>query len=181
MTTDQQALATLIAKEDIRELVLLYSRGIDRQDMALVRSLYTADGTDAHGEHFKGTADEFVRFLGQGLPHLRYSGHHVCNHLIAVNGSEGEGEVYALAYHIAPDRNGGLVEDLMGVRYLDRYRKENSRWLFASRTVTFDFRTIKPIPTPDGDAPLPAKDLSYVTLSSRLFERGPRPSSSAGS
>jgi hypothetical protein len=76
VTTDQ-ALATLIAKEEIRELVLLYSRGIDRQDMALVRGLYTADGTDTHGEHFKGTADEFVKFLQQRLPHLRYSGHHV--------------------------------------------------------------------------------------------------------
>jgi SnoaL-like domain len=173
VTTDQ-ALATLIAKDEIRELVLLYSRGIDRQDMALVRGLYTADGTDAHGEHFKGTADEFVKFLEEGLPHLRYSGHHVCNHLISVNGNEGEGEVYALAYHIAPDRNGGVVEDLMGVRYLDRYRKENGRWRFSSRNVAFDFRTIRPIPTPDGDAPVPAKDLSYAALSSRLFARGPR-------
>ena len=141
----------------------------------MVRSLYTADGTDTHGEHFKGTADEFVKFLEQGLPHLRYSGLHVCNHLISVNGNEGEGEVYMLAYHIAPDSNGGMVEDLMGVRSFDRYRKENGRWRFANRTVTFDFRTTKPIPTPDGDAPVPAKDLSYAALSSRLFARGPRP------
>jgi hypothetical protein len=68
-----------------------------------------------------------------------------------------------------------VVEDLMGVRYLDRYRKENGRWRFANRTVTFDFRTIKPIPTPDGDTPVPATDLSYAALSSRLFARGPRP------
>lgn len=139
------------------------------------KSAYTTDSTDTHGENFDGTADKFVKFLEEALPHLRYSGHHVRNHLISVSGNEGKGEVYALAYHMAPDANGGIVEDLMGVRYRDSYRKENGRWRFANRTVTFDFRTIKPIPTPDGDAPLPAKDLSYTALSTRLFARGPRP------
>jgi len=172
--TDQQALATLIAKEEIRELALLYSRGIDRQDLALVRDLYTSDGTDSHGESFKGTADELVQWLKQGLPHLRYSGHHVCNHLISVCGNEGEGEVYTLAYHLAPDGNGGVVEDLIGVRYLDRYRKENARWRFSNRTVAFDFRTVRPVAMPAGDAQMPANDASYAALSSRLFARGPR-------
>lgn len=174
MTTGQQSLATLIAKQEIHELVLLYCRGIDRQDFALVRDLYTADGTDTHGEHFNGTADEFVKLLKQEMPNLRYSGHHLCNHLVSVNGDEGEGEVYALAYHVAPDGNGGTVEDVRGVRYLDRYRKEHGRWCFANRTVAFDFRSIRPLPTARDDVPMPAKDLSYSALSSRLFARGPR-------
>ena len=105
---------------------------------------------------------------------MRYSGHHVCNHLVSVDGDEGEGEVYAIAYHLLPDGQGGWLEDFMTVRYLDRYCKENGRWRFASRVVAFDHRSIRPIPTPEGSSMPPTEDLSYTTLTSRLFARGPR-------
>jgi SnoaL-like domain len=174
MSNDEKALATLIAKDEIRELAQLYSRGVDRQDFALLRTLYTRDATDSHGFFFDGTAADYVDKLEQSLPLLRYSGHHICNHLISVDGDEAEGEVYALAYHTVPDGKGGFAEDLQGVRYIDRYRKEKGRWLFAQRVVNFDFRTIRPVPTPKGPAPVHAKDPSYATLMSRLFARGPR-------
>ena len=174
MGTDPNTLDTLIAKEQIRELVLLYSRGVDRKDIELLRTLYTSDATDDHGAHFSGSADDYIAFLERSLPHMRYSGHHVCNHLISVNGAEAEGEVYAIAYHIIPDFKGGMVEDLACVRYVDRYRREEGRWLFAARVVKFDMRSIRPVPAPAGDAPDPNGDASVTTLSSRLFARGPR-------
>src|SRR5580700_2950685 len=100
---DAAALATLIAKDEIRELGMLYSRGVDRKDAALLRTLYTKDATDTHGDTFDGTAEAFVQFLERAFPHMRYSGHHICNHLISVNGREGEAEVYAIAWHVIPD------------------------------------------------------------------------------
>ena len=176
MTIDQRALETLIAKDEIRELVLLYSRGCDRKDFALLRTLYTQDGTDTHDETFAGPAEDYVQFLERSLPHAPYSGHHVSNNLISVDvdRGEGEGEVYAVAYHIIPDRKGGWIEDFMCVRYVDRYRKENTRWRFAQRIVTYDMRTARPH-TPHRDAADPLADPSYTSLSSRLFSRGPRP------
>jgi hypothetical protein len=171
---DQSALSTLIAKEEIRELVLLYSRGVDRKDFALLRSLYTNDATDEHGHFFKGPADKYVDALEQALPHMPYSGHHVCNHLISVDGEEGEGEVYALAVHVIPDGKGGMAEDFEAVRYIDRYRKEEGRWRFAARKVEFDLQIVRPLPTPD-KAPRPPEDDPSVTfLTSRLFARGSR-------
>ena len=174
MSIDQKALAALVAKEEIRELALLYSRGVDRKDVELLKTLYTRDGTDNHGKHFNGSAEDYLKFLEKSFPHLPYSGHHICNHLISVDGDRGEGEVYAIAYHVVPDDKGGFVEDLMAVRYVDRYRKENGRWLFASRVVAFDYRTIRPIPPPAETALSPAEDPSYMALSARLFARGPR-------
>jgi len=174
MSIDQQALAKLIAKDEIRELALLYSRGVDRKDIELLRTLYTQDGTDNHGKHYNGDAQGYLRFLEKSFPHMRYSGHHICNHLVSVDGDTGEGEVYAIAYHLIPDGKGGYVEDLMTVRYVDRYRKENGRWLFASRVVSFDLRSIRPVATPEGPMPVPTEDPSYTTLTSRLFARGPR-------
>jgi hypothetical protein len=174
MNIDQNELAVLLAKDQIRELAMLYSRGVDRKDAELLKTLYTKDGTDDHGKHFNGNADDYIRFLERAFPHMPMSGHFICNHLIAVAGDSGEGEVYALAYHLIPDGKGGVMKDFMGVRYIDRYRKEGGRWLFASRKVAFDIHTTEPMPAPT-EAPLPpASDPSYDVLGMRLFARGPR-------
>ena len=60
-----ETLETLIAKEEIRELAMLYSRGVDRKDPELLRDLYTGDATDTHGDSFDGGAEAYVDFLEQ--------------------------------------------------------------------------------------------------------------------
>jgi hypothetical protein len=166
-------LATLIAKDEIRELALLYSRGVDRKDIGLLKSLYTGDGWDAHGAYFDGPAADYIAFLERSLPHMHVGGHHVCNHLIAVDGDSAEGEVYAMAWHLIPDGAGGLKHDIQAVRYIDRYRREDGRWKFARRDVSFDMKLV--LPADDhGAKPDPAQDLSYTYLTSTLFARGTR-------
>jgi len=175
MSIDPKALEALAAKEEIRELAQLYSRGVDRKDIELLKTLYARDATDHHGSHFSGAADAYIEFLARSLPHIHVGGHFICNHLISViDGENAEGEVYALAYHFIPDGKGGTARDVAGVRYIDRYRRENGRWLFAKRVVVFDFRDIKPVPAPAGPSPAPGDDPSYAHLESRLFARGPR-------
>jgi SnoaL-like domain len=171
---DQDALATLIAKDEIRELALLYARGVDRKDGPLLRTLYTRDATDTHGDTFDGAAEAYVDFLENAFPYMRFSGHHICNHLISVNGETGDGEVYAIAYHVIPDRKGGWIEDFGCVRYIDNYRKEAGRWRFARRVVTYDLRTQRPIAMQDVETPASSADPSYNVLTSRLFARGAR-------
>jgi ketosteroid isomerase-like protein len=166
---------TLIAKEAIRELVLLYARGVDRKDAALLRDLYTADATDTHGDSFDGPAGAYCDFLEKSFPYMPYSGHHMCNHLISVDGDAAEGEVYALAFHLIPDRNGGWIEDRMAVRYIDHYRKEaDGQWRFAKRVVTYDLRVQQPFAGPVPEQGNPYGDTSYQILSHRLFGRGMR-------
>lgn len=167
----EKLLTRLLAKEEIRELALLYSRGVDRKDAALLRDLYTQDATDTHGDTYDGDANGYVDFLEQAFKHLPYSGHHICNHLISVDGDEAEGEVYALAYHIFSDGKGGQIEDFMCVRYLDHYRKCNDgRWRFARRVVSYDLRKQGPVEArlPDGDDP------GLHLLTQRLFSPGAR-------
>lgn len=173
MSLDQEALAKLVAKEEIRELAMLYSRGVDRKDPELLRSLYTKDAVDLHGYFFQGPADAYVDALEKAMPHMRYSGHHICNHLVSVEGDEGEGEVYALAFHVIPDGKGGWLEDLQGVRYVDSYRKEDGRWRFSKRVLEFNFRTSRPYESDWGSPPW-QEDASYTSLGHQLFARGPR-------
>ncbi|MCJ8156114.1 nuclear transport factor 2 family protein [Sphingomonas sp. LaA6.9] len=167
------ALATLVAKEEIRELAQLYSRGVDRKDIGLLKTLYTADGVDRHGHHFDGPADEYIGFLERSLPHMHVGGHFICNHLVSVDGDTGEGEVYAIAWHLIPDGKGGLLHDIQGVRYVDSYRRENGQWRFARRVVSFDMKLVQPA-ADHGEKPDPEKDPSYGELISRLFARGAR-------
>ena len=176
MNTERQQLEALIAKEAIRELALLYCRGVDRKDVALLRTLYTSDATDTHGDTFDGGASAYVDFLEKSFPHMRYSGHHVCNHMISVDvdEGEGEGEVYAISYHVIPDGEGGWMEDLMCVRYIDHYRRErDGHWRFSKRVVTYDYRSRRPISMPIGADPQPG-EASYRELTHRLFRQGAR-------
>ncbi len=174
MPGNPDALSVLQAKEDIRELALLYCRGVDRKDPALLRSLYTEDGTDTHGDTFDGPAGAYVDFLEQSFPYIRYSGHHVCNHLVSVDGDEAQGEVYALAYHIIPDGADGWQEDFMCVRYLDRYRRcADGRWRFAARLVSYDLRSRRPAPEPATSGCV-TRDAEQDFFSHRLFAPGGR-------
>ena len=177
MTTTDTQLRTLIAKDAIRELALLYSRGVDRKDVPLLRDLYTEDATDTHGDSFDGPANAYCDFLEQSFPYMPYSGHHACNHLIDVDieAGTGCGEVYAVAWHLLPDGQGGFVEDLMTVRYLDNYRLcADGKWRFAKRLVTYDMRIQRPYARGEVDVPIGAADPSYAELAMRLFQRGAR-------
>lgn len=176
MAIDEAAVQNLIDKDAIRELVLLYSRAIDRKDIALLRDLYTDDATDQHGDSFEGTADEFCEFIGEVMADMQYFGHHACNHLISVEGDEGCGEVYALAYHIVPDpeNSGARLEFLILVRYFDTYRRcADGKWRFSSRVVTYDVDIKRPF-TGSGMMGPGADDPSYEVCRQRLFQRGPR-------
>ncbi len=53
----------MLDKHELHELVLTYCRAIDRQDFALVRTLYHDDAIDDHGDMFKGGPDEYVAWL----------------------------------------------------------------------------------------------------------------------
>jgi ketosteroid isomerase-like protein len=173
---DEQALQKLIDKDAIRDLVLCYSRAIDRKDVELLRDLYTEDATDTHGDSFDGPADQYCEFIAGALPYMTYSGHHVCNHMISVEGDIGNGEVYALAYHVIPAQDGGAqrTEDWMAVRYIDNYRRcADGKWRFAKRVVTYDMTRQQPF-TGGGLMALGAKDPSYEVCSHRFFQRGPR-------
>lgn len=170
---DSKTLQELVDKEAIRELVLLYSRGVDRKDSDLLRDLYIEGATDTHGDSFEGDKDDYVDFLEKAFPYMPYSGHHVCNHLIAINGDEAEGEVYALAWHMLPTRDGACEEDFMCVRYIDRYQRcGDGRWRFSKRVVTYDFRTRRPVDrSAIAGLPALASDPSFTELKLPLFQR----------
>ena len=171
---EDDRLRQLLDKEAIRELAMLYSRAIDRQDIKLLRGLYTADATDTHGDSFDGPADAYCDFIERVFPHMPFSAHNICNHLVSVDGDEGNGEIYALAWHLIPDGAGGQLEDFMAVRYIDNYRRcSDGKWRFSRRVVTYDMQLQRPF-TGGGLMGLGAVDPSYEVCKMPFFQRGAR-------
>ena len=92
-------LETLIAKQEITDVVYRYARGIDRLDFELVRSCYHPDAYDDHGA-FKGSVDEFIEMCEGFLPRWTATMHFMGNVLVdEIDGDSARAETYAVAYH----------------------------------------------------------------------------------
>jgi hypothetical protein len=140
--TADPRLQDLLDKQEIHELALRYCRGVDRKDPDLLRSLYTTDGIDNHGDLYRGDAEGYVAFLEASFPFIQVGAHYVCNHLVELDAADPDratGEVYALGYHRVRGEEGPALDSWVGVRYLDRYRREAGQWRFEQRDVVFDF------------------------------------------
>ena len=92
-------LETLLAKQEIGDVIYRYPRGIDRLDFDLVRSCYHPDAVDDHGA-FKGNVDEFIEMCREFLPRWTATMHFMGNVLIdEIDGTAARAETYAVAYH----------------------------------------------------------------------------------
>ena len=58
---NSEALQRLLDKDEVRDLMARYCRGVDRADWGLVRSTYHSDAYDDHGD-YKGSIVGFIAF-----------------------------------------------------------------------------------------------------------------------
>jgi ketosteroid isomerase-like protein len=132
-------LATLIAKDAIRDLVMAYARAADRKDSALMRSLYHPDAVEDHGAFFQGLARDFIDRLPEIQAPIDILQHHVTSHSIVVDGDRAEGEVYVLAMHRVQRDGEAAFDVLVGGRYLDVYECRDGEWKFSRRAIVADW------------------------------------------
>ena len=130
-------LESLIAKQDITELIYLYMRGLDRWDAELLHSLFHQDAWCEYG-FMNGGAGAFIDYCMEALAGHEANHHFVGNILIDVDGDEAFGEVYFNAYHkIRGDE--GFEDMIIAGRYLDRYQRRQGQWKFAYRSELVDW------------------------------------------
>jgi hypothetical protein len=133
---------SVLAKQSIYELACQYSRGLDRLDAELLRSVFFED---AHCEYgfYNGPPAAFVDFAMQALATHAANHHMVGNALIEVEGDEAFGEIYFQAYHKVSGDSG--FEDLIiAGRYIDRYEKRDGVWKIAYRSERNDWSRTAP-------------------------------------
>ena len=150
----------LLDKEDIRDAMLRYARGVDRRDWDAVRDTFHPDGTDHHAE-FQGTRDEFIDWIRVKHDQVPKSTHFLGNMLIEFASdtvavvesnffavlelsAESEGHRKLLLGDADPGEIDGRIRiDVLG-RYLDRFEKRNGEWKTARRQVAFDSTHARP-------------------------------------
>jgi hypothetical protein len=123
-------------------LVNLYARGVDRNDTALVKSVYHDDAIDDHGTYFSGSAMEFAERLPAIMAGFKAFSHCITNRLFEIDGDEAVGEIYLLSFSILNERPDELLQ--IGGRYLDRYEKRQGEWKIAHRKLVWDWTSVSP-------------------------------------
>jgi hypothetical protein len=137
-----EALQTLLDKQAITEVLLRYSRGIDRRDADLMRRVYWPDAIDDHAV-FRGNVEEFLAY---SFPFMEgvISQHVVTNILVDLTGeNEAFSECYFAGFHDFPAEN-GRIERVVGGRYLDRHERRGDEWRIIERTLAIDWYNERP-------------------------------------
>ena len=89
-----------LAHIEIRHVLSIYARGVDRADLETLSSVYHPDGTDEHGS-FSGLGTAFARKLIEDEKDMTAVGqHHITNVVIQMDGDDdARVESYFLAFH----------------------------------------------------------------------------------
>ena len=135
----------LLAERDVKNVVLRYCRGVDRMDLALVRSCYHPDADDHHGD-FAGGVDEALRWVWDVLATYSSTVHLVANMLVEIDpGAPGSArcESYGMALHF-DGGEGGRRGQAMGFRWIDDLEQRPSsdgalEWRFSRRVATTEW------------------------------------------
>jgi hypothetical protein len=127
----------LIDRQEILDCVCRYSRGLDRHDDEILRSVFHEDALDNHG-NWAGRREDFVRWANHECHNgLSAHMHHITTHNCEIDGLVAHTETYVLWVHRVADER---TVNVAGGRYLDRLEKRNGEWRIVVRRLVLDYR-----------------------------------------
>lgn len=141
---NEEKLQAMLEEFEIRKALYKYTRGVDRLDAPMIRSVYHENSTDDHGP-YKGSGADFGDFVTKLLGEETVSTMHTLNQsIIEVDGLGAQAETYFVAYHVR-EEGGEEYLDRFGGRYLDRLRKHFGQWKIDNRVVVREWSTTEKI------------------------------------
>jgi hypothetical protein len=131
-------LRILLDKQACNETLTRYCRALDWLDEDALRIVFTP-GADIDYGFFKGRGDEFIPVVMEVERRFLRRWHLIANAIIQVHGDVAEGESYGLAAAVA-EREGRMITDVFGGRYLDRFVRRAGQWQIAKRVYSLDWQ-----------------------------------------
>lgn len=160
MTNEERTkLQELADREEIRDVLWRYCRGVDRADPEVLRSIYWPESTENH-DMFIGLASDFVGHVLGIVQVSEMIQHIISNPMIRIAGAGAKCESSFFVYTVwkAPDgwQPGAADEDdgrralMLGGRYLDEFERRGNDWRVLHRVVAYDWwRMFDAAPKPD--------------------------------
>jgi hypothetical protein len=123
-------------QQAIKGILFRHSRGLDRGDGALLKSLYWPEAEVDYGS-FKGSAHQFSELIGPALEGgYELTQHNLGQCFIEINGDAAKAESYVTARHLLI---GAKEEMIFSGRYLDQLECRDGRWKLIHRRVVMDW------------------------------------------
>jgi hypothetical protein len=133
---DLAALTRMQHEWALTRLPHLYAQALDRSDLKTLDQLFTQDAL-----FIRGNGTHWNRADIMNIPNVLRAGyrgtfHSVFNQTFVIKGRTAVGEVYCLARHLRPVRDGRYFCNDQSMRYQDEYRLgSDNRWRFSLRRV----------------------------------------------
>jgi hypothetical protein len=129
----ESALRELVDRVAIHDVLLRYARGVDRRDIALVASCFTADA-EYEGALARGRINDALAALPARIARYESTMHFIGNHCIELGGDTASSETYATAFHrLNADGERRLLT--VAIRYVDQFVRASDGWLIGRRMV----------------------------------------------
>jgi hypothetical protein len=137
MDATNDELASLLAREAIRDSVARIARGEDRRDAQLISASFWPDASLDFGI-FAGSFDQYLAWVVPGSPAVLVTQHALGQTLIDLQGAAAKTETHVSSYHRV---NMGTEERdiVISGRYLDRFEKRGRQWRISQRTMLYDW------------------------------------------
>lgn len=135
----------LKTRMEILDCVTRYMRGIDRHDDALLLSAFHDDATTDHAL-YHGSIQGFVKWVRGRMTKYRICSHSITNHYAKIRGNDARAESYGLVNSLEAETH---VNNMWGLRYLDRFECREGIWKIAQREVIMDWYAPR-VSTEDG-------------------------------
>lgn len=134
------ALSTLLAKQEITEVLYRYCHAVDRIDPDLGAAIWHEDGLAHYDGIFEGTGSGFIDFVFEQHRNCDATSHQLTNMLIEVEGERAGSESYVTACVRASG-----VDVVVRGRYIDSWSKRQGVWRIDERRYATDIMQVTPV------------------------------------
>jgi len=131
----------LIDRMEIRDVLGRYTRGIDRHDVEILKTVFWPDAQINYTSSFSGPTDDFIVW-GNGVHERSFviHEHHITNQNVDIDGDVAHVESYVL--YLLRRQDG--QQDFGAGRYMDVLERRNGEWRILQREFIPEMRFESP-------------------------------------